>query len=304
MDREALCRTLTLASAFKEGDRAVGGVDDDRLRAEARQVLLASTVADIHRIALVDDRVSEELARGRDRSHDSELGSWPVARVRDALLGPGAADWIRTHGRALSSEVIAAVAKVMTRDELSTVARALRDAGRQGGARHRRRRTTSAPASSPTAPATTSSEILFSILEGLSHGCGDVIIGLNPAADDLDTIVRLEQLLEQVVRRLELPTRFCVLSDIVKQHAAQRTRASTSASRASPAPRGLSSAWWGSMSTVSLDLARGVRRAVFRDRAGIGGHQRRCRRCRHGDAGGPHLRRRPPHPAQSAPVAG
>ena len=49
-----------------------------------------------------------------------------------------------------------------------------------------------------------------------------MIIGLNPAADELDTIVRLEQLLEQMVRRLDLPTRFCVLSDIVKQHAAQR----------------------------------------------------------------------------------
>src|SRR5207247_1361391 len=59
-------------------------------------------------------------------------------------------------------------------------------------------------------------------LEGLSYGCGDVIIGLNPAADDHDTIVRLEQLLEQVVRRLALPTRYCVLSDIVKQHEAQK----------------------------------------------------------------------------------
>ena len=61
-----------------------------------------------------------------------------------------------------------------------------------------------------------------SILEGLSYGCGDVIIGLNPAADELDEIVRLEELLERVVRRLALPTRYCVLSDMVKQHAAQR----------------------------------------------------------------------------------
>jgi ethanolamine ammonia-lyase large subunit len=33
----------------------------------------------------------------------------------------------------------------------------------------------------------------------------------------VDTIIRLEQLLQSVVERLELPTRFCVLSDIVKQ---------------------------------------------------------------------------------------
>src|SRR5205814_7885272 len=42
-----------------------------------------------------------------------------------------------------------------------------------------------------------------------------------PAADDVDSIVRLEKLLGRVVERLELPTRFCVLSDIVKQDAAR-----------------------------------------------------------------------------------
>ena len=73
----------------------------------------------------------------------------------------------------------------------------------------------------PNSPGDDEREILVSILEGLSYGCGDVIIGLNPAADDLDTIVRLEQLLAQIVRRLGLPTRYCVLSDIVKQHRAQ-----------------------------------------------------------------------------------
>ena len=45
----------------------------------------------------------------------------------------------------------------------------------------------------------------------------DVIIGLNPASDDVDTIVHLEDLLRRVVERLRLPTRYCVLSDIVKQ---------------------------------------------------------------------------------------
>jgi ethanolamine ammonia-lyase large subunit len=48
-----------------------------------------------------------------------------------------------------------------------------------------------------------------------------VILGLNPASDDVDTIIRLEQLLQSVVERLQLPTRFCVLSDIVKQTAAR-----------------------------------------------------------------------------------
>src|SRR5262249_47451025 len=40
-------------------------------------------------------------------------------------------------------------------------------------------------------------------------------------SDDLDTIVRLEELLRRVKERLELPTRYCVLSDIVKQNPAR-----------------------------------------------------------------------------------
>jgi len=210
MDRDALRRTLTLASAFKEGDRAVGGANDGLVRRDARQALAETSLGDFHRTTLIDDGVSQALARSRDRAHDADLNAWTVRRVRDALLAPDGAAWAARFGGALASEAIAAVVKVMTRDELSSAARAM------GGA---------APLGSriqPNSPGDDEREILFSILEGLAYGCGDVVIGLNPAADDLDTIVRLEQLLEQVVSRLALPTRFCVLSDLVKQQAAQR----------------------------------------------------------------------------------
>jgi ethanolamine ammonia-lyase large subunit len=117
------------------------------------------------------------------------------------------------------------VAKVLINDELSRVSRALfhplgndqtdhSDRIAIGSRRHFGSRI------QPNSAGDDEQQILFSIFEGLAYGCGDVIIGLNPAADDLGSIVRLEQLLEQVVRRLELPTRFCVLSDLVKQHAA------------------------------------------------------------------------------------
>ena len=220
MESHELRQLLALASAFKEGDLAVGGTTDDRLREEARRALLATTVRDIHRTSIIDDGVTVALERSRERSWDDELAPLTVARVRDALLGSGAAAWAQKYRNALASEVVAAVAKVMTSEELSTVARTLfNPLGRSaiGSAQHFGSRI------QPNSPGDDEQEILFSILEGLSYGCGDVILGLNPAADDLDTIVRLEQLLEQVVRRLDLPTRYCVLSDIVKQHAA-RTR--------------------------------------------------------------------------------
>jgi ethanolamine ammonia-lyase large subunit len=224
MDTATLRQTLALASAFKEGDRALVGAADDRVREEARRALLATSVGDIHATVLVDDRVSEQLQSSRDRRFDDEFRFLTIGRVREALLGPGANAWVRTYGPALGSETIAGVAKVLTDDELSRVSRAVfhplgDDTIAIGSERHFGSRI------QPNSVGDDEQEVLFSIFEGLAYGCGDVVIGLNPAADDLGTIVRLEQLLEQVVRRLRLPTRFCVLSDLVKQHAAlERTR--------------------------------------------------------------------------------
>jgi ethanolamine ammonia-lyase large subunit len=224
MDAATLRQILTLASAFKEGDRAVGGTADERLRTDARSALLATTVGDIHATPLIDDGVSDALHRERDRRFDAELSPLPISRVRSALLSPGAVTWVQTYSHALASEVIAAVVKVMSNDELSTVARTLfhpvfHHNGAEGIAIGSKRHFGSRV--QPNSPGDDEQQILSSVFEGLSHGCGDVIIGLNPAADDLDTIIRLEQLLEQVVRRLDLPTRFCVLSDLVKQQAAR-----------------------------------------------------------------------------------
>jgi ethanolamine ammonia-lyase large subunit len=221
MDDQELRRVFTLANAFKEGDLAVGGTTDDRVRQDARRLLLAATVGDIRRAVLVDDGVTAALTRARDRGVDGDLDPLTIARVKATLLGPGAAAWAQRHADALASEVIAAVAKVMTNDELSSVARALfnplpGDGVVVGAPGHFGSRI------QPNSPGDDEEEILFSILEGLSYGCGDVVIGVNPAADDLETIVRLEELLEQVVRCLDLPTRYCVLSDIVKQREAHK----------------------------------------------------------------------------------
>ncbi len=221
MDAQPLRRIFALANAFKEGDLAVGGTPDDRVRADARRELLAIRIGDIRRAVFVDDGVTAALQRSRERRCDADLDGLTVGQLKAILLEPTASAWAKRHHEALASEVVAAVVKVMNNDQLSTVARALfNPLGREGvaigGPQHFGSRI------QPNSPGDDDEEILFSIFDGLSHGCGDVIVGLNPAADELDAIVRLEQLLEQVVRRLELPTRYCVLSDIIKQRAAQK----------------------------------------------------------------------------------
>jgi ethanolamine ammonia-lyase large subunit len=211
-----LRQTFVFANAFKQGDLLVGGTDDPLVRREAQHAIEALRAADITSLAFVDDGISEALERALDRRLLADVSRLTIAGLKEILLGPGAADWIRVHRSGLRSEVIAAVVKVMTDRELSVVARSVfnplpGEGTTIGAAAHFGSRI------QPNSPGDNEDEILLSTLEGLTHGCGDVIIGLNPASDDVDTIVHLEELLRRVVERLQLPTRYCVLSDIVKQ---------------------------------------------------------------------------------------
>ncbi|HWN99840.1 MAG TPA: ethanolamine ammonia-lyase subunit EutB [Blastocatellia bacterium] len=224
MNAQELKQLLVLANRFKEGDLLVGGADDEQASSEARERLASIRLAEITKPTLVDDGVTETLDRSLDRQLANELSIITVAEIIKVLLSDKAARWVETYRAGLSSEAIAAVAKVMTDDELSQTARTLFNPlpgfGVAIGSRdHFGSRI------QPNSPGDDDDEILFSILEGLSYGCGDVILGLNPASDDIETIIRLEDLLRRVVERLQLPTRYCVLSDITRQTTARgRTR--------------------------------------------------------------------------------
>src|SRR5262249_4600923 len=161
------------------------------------RALGAVTLGEIRGTVFVDDALTVSLDRSRDRRFDAELDTLTVARLKALLLGRGAAPWARRHRDALTSEGTAAVVKIMTNDELSLVARTLSNPHEGTGI------TIGSPQPlgsriQPNSPGDDDEEILFSILEGLCNGCGDVIIGINPASDDVESVARLEQLLEQV----------------------------------------------------------------------------------------------------------
>jgi ethanolamine ammonia-lyase large subunit len=215
-DRKELLQTFVLANEFKEGDLLVGGTQDESVRAAARAALGALDLGTLAKTPLVEDGVSEALTASPDAELAAGISRLTVGELKAALLGRGGAAWVRRYGDGLGSEAVAAVVKLMTNEELSSVARVLfnplpGEGVAVGSPRHFGSRV------QPNSPGDDEEEILFSVLEGLAYGCGDVILGLNPAADDVETIVRLEKLLRSVVERLGLPTRYCVLSDIVKQ---------------------------------------------------------------------------------------
>jgi ethanolamine ammonia-lyase large subunit len=211
---------FVLANEFKEGDLLVGGTRDEQVRLEARAVLSSLRLAEINTSVFLEDGVSEALARSRNQRLSAEISHLTVDKLKTLLLSAGGADWAHRYCDGLSSEVIAAVVKVMTNDELSSLAQVLfnplpGEGIGLGSPQHFGSRI------QPNSPGDNEEEILLSILEGLAYGCGDCILGINPAGDDLETIIRLEELLRSVVERLELPVRYCVLSDIVKQASAR-----------------------------------------------------------------------------------
>jgi ethanolamine ammonia-lyase large subunit len=220
MARNQLSQIFVLANEFKEGDLNVGGTRDDYIRREARDAVAALSLGDIARAGFVEDQVTEALHRSLDPQLAGKVDHLTVAEFKRILLSPEGASWIEQHRDGVSSEAVAAVVKMMTNEELGTLSRKLFNSLSGSGV------AIGSPGHfgsriQPNSPGDDETEILLSILEGLAYGCGDVIIGLNPASDDVDTIIRLEQLLESVVERLQLPTRFCVLSDIVKQTTAR-----------------------------------------------------------------------------------
>jgi ethanolamine ammonia-lyase large subunit len=56
--------------------------------------------------------------------------------------------------------------------------------------------------------------IAASTLDGLCYGCGDAVIGVNPATDSLDNIRRILDMLDGLISKYAIPTQSCVLTHV------------------------------------------------------------------------------------------
>lgn len=228
METKQLKLLFAQANAFKEGDLAIGGTADNLVRSNAREQISLMKIGDLQQTVFVEDQLSDLLSRSIDHKKLRFIEDIRIWELKQILLGPKVVSWLKAYAAALSSESIAAVVKTMDNSELSQLSLSLFNPINNklpngivtiGSSGHFGSRI------QPNSPGDDEDEILLSTLEALCYGCGDVIIGLNPAGDDLETIVRTEKLLQNIVERLQLPTRYCVLSDMKKQKkAAEFTR--------------------------------------------------------------------------------
>ena len=56
--------------------------------------------------------------------------------------------------------------------------------------------------------------IAASIIDGLMYGCGDAVIGINPASDSVPVLLDLNKMLDEIIRRYQIPTQSCVLTHV------------------------------------------------------------------------------------------
>ena len=59
--------------------------------------------------------------------------------------------------------------------------------------------------------------ILASAREGLAYGCGDAVIGINPATDTPASTAEILTAIDDLLKRNAIPTQHCVLSHVTVQ---------------------------------------------------------------------------------------
>ncbi len=69
----------------------------------------------------------------------------------------------------------------------------------------------------PNHPTDDPKGIAASMLDGLLYGCGDAVVGINPATDSVPTLITLLRMMDEVRSRFEIPTQSCVLTHVTNQ---------------------------------------------------------------------------------------
>lgn len=211
------------ANEEKSGDRLAGlAAGSERERVAAKCKLADLPLADIVRQPLVDpdkDEVSRLIAETFDEEAFRRIGSMTVGEFRELILDDATSEAeLKQLKWAITPEMSAAVAKIMSNKDLVLGAARIRNVTRC-------RNTMGEPGVlgirvQPNHPADDVGGILLSTFEGLLYGCGDAVIGVNPATDSVETVGFILRALDRLVNAYNVPTQNCCLAHITTQLAA------------------------------------------------------------------------------------
>lgn len=217
---DGLVDLMAKASPRRSGDELAGcaaGSDAERAAAQwaLADVPLTTFLEDLL-VPYEDDEVTRLIVDSHDRVAFQPIAHLTVGGLRDWLLEAAARDDAATVFAAvapgLTPEMVAAVSKIMRNQDLIAVAAAARvqaafrtTVGLPG---------TLATRLQPNHPTDDPRGIAAATLDGLLLGCGDAVIGINPATDSPQATAELLHLLDSIRTRYDIPAQSCVLSHI------------------------------------------------------------------------------------------
>ena len=211
---------LAKANSLKSGDVLAGVAAQTPVeRVAARAVLANLSLRELRESPAVPYE-EDELTRLAEDSLDPEafqcVGHLCVGEFREWLLEQGTTgDMIRSVSPGLTPEMVAGVCKLMTNMDLMVVGAKCRVVVRANN-------TLGLPGTlssrlQPNHPADDIEGILYSTREGLAYGCGDAVIGVNPATDSPESTAEILEQLDALIERNGIPTQHCVLSHVTVQ---------------------------------------------------------------------------------------
>ncbi|WP_072687385.1 ethanolamine ammonia-lyase subunit EutB [Rhodococcus marinonascens] len=217
---DGLVDLLAKATPLRSGDELAGcAASSDAERAAAQWALADVTLGTFLNELVVpyeDDEVTRLIIDSHDRVAFAEISHLTVGGLRDWLLDVAAredaAETFRRVAPGFTPEMVAAVSKIMRNQDLIAVARAVTvTAGF--------RTTLGVPGRlatrlQPNHPTDDPRGIAAATLDGLLLGCGDAVIGINPATDSPHATAELLRLLDDIRQRFDIPAQSCVLSHV------------------------------------------------------------------------------------------
>ncbi len=221
---------LAKANEYKSGDELAGvaaATAEERVAAKA--VLAELKLSDLRNNPVIpyeEDEVTRIIQDDVNEKIYDEIKNWTVSEFREWLLDlKTTGDKIKRISKGLTSEMVAAVAKLMSNMDLVVAAKKIRvkkfcntEIGGEGilAARLQPNHTTDDP-----------DGIMLSVYEGLSYGVGDALLGLNPVDDSVDSVMRVLQRFHEIKTKWDIPTQICVLAHVTTQMEAVRRGAPT-----------------------------------------------------------------------------
>ena len=216
-DFKSLRNLMAKASPARSGDYLAGvGAMTSLERVAAQWVLADIPLKQFLNEALVpyeSDEITRLIIDSHDLSAFAPISHLTVGDFRNWLLSEQATPATLSHlAKGLTPEMVAAVSKIMRVQDLILVARKCRIVTRFRNTIGLENRLSTRL--QPNHPTDNPVGIAVSIVDGLLYGCGDAVIGINPASDNIDTTIRLLHLLSEFIEGYQIPTQACVLAHI------------------------------------------------------------------------------------------